>query len=226
MQNLSPSYFFDLTKYQHAAIFSSEKVWEALKHLETYLQTLPLGVIEGKVDSRAYLVDPQLIYIGKGSTVEPGAYIKGPCYIGQNCTVRHGAYIRGNVLTGNGCVIGHDTEVKHTIMLNEAHAAHFAYLGDSILGNKVNLGAGTKFANLKLDQSPIVLNIGEEKIPTGLRKLGAIVGDDSQTGCNSVLNPGTLLGKQVICYPCLNVGGFVPSQSQVKGEAKISISQR
>lgn len=170
-----------------------------------------------------FLVDPHLISIGEGTVLEPGCYIKGPCIIGKNCTVRHGAYIRGDVITGDSCVIGHETEMKNTLMMNYAHAAHFAYLGDSILGNNVNLGAGVKCANLKLDGSDITISYHGNKIPLRLRKLGAICGDSVQLGCNAVTNPGTLIGKGSKCYPCANFGGFIPPYSIVKPNTQISI---
>ena len=157
-----------------------------------------------------------MISIGQGSVIEPGAYIQGPCVIGKNCIVRHGAYIRGNVLTGDDCLIGHDTEVKQAILFNKARPAHFAYIGDSILGNGVNLGAGVKCANFKLDHSSIQLNISGKLVATGMRKLGALIGDGSQIGCNSVTNPGTLIGQEVRCYPCLTLQGFIPSRSLIK----------
>lgn len=214
---LRSSQFFDFSHFSHFQLFEGDPFpWEVLKKLETYLQTLSLGKIEGQVSNQAYLVHPHLISIGPGSIVEPGAYIQGPCWIGSGSTVRHGAYIRGNVLIGQGCVAGHDTEMKNAILLDGAHAAHFAYVGDSILGNKVNLGAGVKCANLKLDGEEVILSFQHQQIKTGLRKLGSMIGDGSQIGCNSVLNPGVLIGKQVKCYPCLNVGGFIPTGSTVK----------
>ena len=147
--------------------------------------------------SRSFLINPELISIGKGTVIEPGAYIKGPCIIGENCTVRHGAYIRGDFIAGNNCVIGHDTEVKNCVMLNDARAGHFAYLGDTVVGNDVNLGAGTKCANLKLDGRPIIVHCEGTRIATGVKKFGAILGDGAQTGCNTVTNPGTLLEKML-----------------------------
>jgi UDP-N-acetylglucosamine diphosphorylase / glucose-1-phosphate thymidylyltransferase / UDP-N-acetylgalactosamine diphosphorylase / glucosamine-1-phosphate N-acetyltransferase / galactosamine-1-phosphate N-acetyltransferase len=223
--SLHLSEFFDLSLFEQAPLFKNiTHPWEVLPLIESYLQELSLGRIEGEVSSRAYLVHPELIYIGEGTVVEPGAYIQGPCWIGKNCVVRHGAYIRGNLITGNKCVIGHDTEVKNAIFLNEAHAAHFAYVGDSILGNGVNLGAGTKCANFKLDKQPINIHYENKRIPTQLRKLGAIIGDRSQIGCNSVTNPGTLIGKEVLCYPCLNMGGYIPSRSIIKSSAGLIVS--
>ncbi len=227
MQDLSPTYFFDLQAYQHASLFQSiNYVWEALTKIDAYLASLTLGQIETTIPEGAFLIDRHLITIGKGTTIEPGAYIKGPCYIGSNCSIRHGAYIRGNVVTGNKCVIGHDTEIKQAILLDNAHAAHFAYVGDTILGNHVNLGAGTKCANLKLDNQQITLCGALGPVKTGLRKFGAILGDNTQIGCNTVTNPGTLMGKDVWCYPSINVGGMIPSHSVVKSEAKLIIKAR
>lgn len=224
MQDFSAAYFFDLSNYSHASLFDLQGyVWKSLGQIEEYLRKLPLGKIEADIQEGCFLIDAHLITIEKGSVVEPGAYIKGPCYIGKNCVVRQGAYIRGNLITGDKCVIGHDTEIKNSILLNNAHAAHFAYVGDSILGNNVNLGAGTKCANLKLDNEKIVLKHEGKAFATGLRKFGAVLGDDSQTGCNSVTNPGTLFGRNVVCYPCVNVGGFVPSNSIVKNDVHVSI---
>jgi len=141
------------------------------------------------------------ISIGKSTLVEPGAFLQSPVIIGNNTEVRQGAYIRGYCLAGSRCVIGHTTEVKHSILLNGAKAGHFAYLGDSILGNEVNLGAGTKLANLRFLPGNIQIKTGEKTLDTGLRKLGAVIGDYSQTGCNSVTNPGTLLGKKTLILP-------------------------
>ena len=170
--------------------------------------------------------DPR-ISIGKGCIVEPGVLIKGPTIIGDMTEVRQGAYIRGNCLIGNRCVVGHSTEAKTTIMLNGAKAGHFAYLGDSILGNDVNLGAGTKLANFKIIKAEIKLRAGGKVYNTGLRKLGAILGDQTETGCNSVTSPGTLLGKKSLVYPCVNVpGGYYPDRSAVAINVKNVLSVR
>lgn len=167
------------------------------------------------------------VYIGKGSVVEPGALVKGPAFIGNNTEVRQGAYIRGNCLIGNGCVVGHTTEVKTSIMLDGAKAGHFAYIGDSILGNNVNLGAGTKLANLKIVDMEIKLRIERTTYKTGLRKLGALLGDHVEMGCNSVSSPGTLLGKGSLVYPNVTVpGGFYPHQTVISVKSKNVISVR
>jgi len=209
MNNLIPQAFFDLSQFDHSSLFLwDEPVWKSLGRIQKYLEEQKLGVIEGVVEDNVYLANPELISIGKGSVVEAGAYIRGPCIIGKNCQVRSGAYIRGYLIAGDNCVIGHSTEVKNSIFLDGAKAGHFAYIGDSILGNRVNLGAGTKCANLRLDRNSIKIFYETKRIDTGLKKMGAILGDGAQTGCNSVTNPGTLMEKESCCLPCENIGGF------------------
>ncbi len=154
----------------------------------------------------AYLFDDKII-IGAGSVIEPGALLKGPTVIGANTEVRQGAYMRGNCLVGNGCVVGHTTEMKGSIMLDNAKAGHFAYIGDSILGKDVNLGAGTKLANLKMIPGNIMITVNRKFHNTKRRKLGAILGDRTETGCNSVTSPGTLMEPRSIVYSGLTVAG-------------------
>ncbi len=225
LAELQVPYFFDLSAYAHPQLFSTNSyVWEALAQLPSYLHAF--SFTESKVDipQGAFLVNKEQIFIGEGTVIEAGAYIKGPCVIGKGCTIRHGAYIRGNFICGDRCVIGHATEIKNSIFLNDVQAAHFAYLGDSILGNQVNLGAGTKCANLRLNHKEIAILIADQCIKTGRRKLGAVIGDRSQTGCQTVTNPGTLLGKNVRCYPSLNVGGFVHSNAIIKSKQRLEIT--
>lgn len=164
----------------------------------------------------AYLFDDRVI-IGPGTVVEPGALIKGPAVIGARTEVRQGAYIRGDCLVGDDCVVGHTTEIKNAILLNGAKAGHFAYLGDSILGGNVNLGAGTKLANLKMTEGSVSIPTREgARVETGLRKIGAILGDNTETGCNSVTSPGTLMGRNGMVYPCVNVpAGWYPEGTVV-----------
>ena len=220
----TPKQFFSLSNYQHSSLFNEDAfVWESLKQIEEYLNTLSLGKISVDIPQGAFLIDSHLISIGEGSSIEPGAYIKGPCYIGRNCSIRQGAYLRGNVITGDGCVIGHASEVKNSIFLDRSHAAHFAYVGDSILGNDVNLGSHTTCANLKLNREVVFVRDSGEKINTGLRKFGAIIGDRTQIGCNCVTNPGALIGSDVQCYPCLNVGGVIPSLAIVKRSSPFGV---
>jgi UDP-N-acetylglucosamine diphosphorylase / glucose-1-phosphate thymidylyltransferase / UDP-N-acetylgalactosamine diphosphorylase / glucosamine-1-phosphate N-acetyltransferase / galactosamine-1-phosphate N-acetyltransferase len=165
------------------------------------------------------------IYIGQGTVLEPGAMIKGPTIIGDNTEVRQGAYIRGNVLVGDKCVVGHTTEMKSAVMLGESKAGHFAYIGDSILG-KVNLGAGTKLANLKIIESKVILTIDGKKYETGLRKFGAILADGVETGCNSVTTPGTILGKNTLLYPNGTARGYYPPDSIIKLKQTQEVEKR
>ena len=215
--------FFDLAEIEHAGLFSAggenAAVWDVLGRLESYLRERLAGQsqrIRGEVAEGAYLVGDD-IEIGEGTVVEPGAYIAGPTVIGRNCEIRHGAYIRGTTLVGDGCVVGHTTEVKSSIFLPGAKAGHFAYIGDSILGRGCNLGAGTKLANFKLTADAVTIVIDGVRVSTGRRKLGAILGDGCQTGCNSVTSPGTLLGKGTFVYPCISVrAGSYPDNSRLR----------
>jgi NDP-sugar pyrophosphorylase family protein len=209
--------FFSLNDYAHASLFEEDGYpWDGLLHLSNYLDTQKLGEIEVEIPNSVHLVNPELITIRKGSIVEPGAYIEGPCIIGPDCTIRFGAYIRGYVVTGKKCVIGHDTEIKNSILLNNVCAAHFNYVGDCILGNNVNLGAGVKCANLRLDHLTVSVFFNGQKIVTQLKKLGAIIGDGAQLGCNAVTNPGTLMGKNSFCYPCLSIGGHIQENAVIR----------
>ena len=184
------------------------------KSLETWLSLAlkQLGVtdrpvIHGHVHPGA-IIEGQ-VYIAEGATVEPTAYIQGPCVIGPGAEVRHGAYIRGNVWVGAKAVVGHTTEVKGSIFFDGAKAGHFAYVGDSLLGREVNLGAGTKLANLKLkgDEVKIKHPSSGALVATGLRKFSSILGDGAQTGCNSVLSPGSLLLPNTAVMPCVHFHG-------------------
>ncbi|MFH1665368.1 MAG: glucose-1-phosphate thymidylyltransferase [Candidatus Omnitrophota bacterium] len=171
-----------------------------------------------------FLMDDR-IEIGRSTVIEPGALIKGPAVIGDKTEVRQGAYIRGNVLVGAGCVVGHTTEMKSSVMLGDSKAGHFAYIGDSILG-KVNLGAGTKLANLKIVSTEVIVKADGKKYETGLRKFGAILGDGVETGCNTVTTPGTLLSKGVLVYPNSTVSGYYRPGGIVKLRQKHELQKK
>lgn len=160
------------------------------------------------------------VQLGKGTVVEPGALIKGPTIIGASTEIRQGAYLRGTCLVGDRCVVGHTTEVKGSIFLNGAKAGHFAYVGDSILGTNVNLGAGTKLANLKIKGNAIRIWTEGGLMDTGRRKLGAIIGDGTEIGCNAVTNPGTILGKKCLVFPLTSVPAGVYKERSVIGGKK------
>lgn len=210
--------FVDLSQVLHGDQFKDPVAFAYLGKalqawLETFLTNLGVGdqpVIEGRVAAGAFVEGR--VFIAKGAKVEPTAYIQGPCYIGPDAEVRHGAYIRGQVYVGRAAVVGHTTEVKGSVFFDEAKAGHFAYVGDSILGRDVNLGAGTKLANLPLNRREIrIIHPTTGKVvTTGLKKFGAILGDKAQTGCNSVLSPGTLLGARAMVWPCVHFRGTLP----------------
>lgn len=161
------------------------------------------------------------IFIGKGTQLEPSAIIKGPTMIGENCDIRQGAYIRGNALIGNHCVVGHTTELKNSILMDHTEAGHFNYIGDSIIGSHVNLGAGSKLANLQFRSAdeklkgyinPVQIPLDSKFLNTEMEKLGAIVGDNAELGCNAIVCPGALIGKDVWVYPGLTVPkGYYPA---------------
>jgi len=161
------------------------------------------------------------IYIGKGTLLEPTAIIKSPAIIGSECEIRQGAYLRGNIIVGDNCILGHTTEIKNSVIMDHTEAGHFAYIGDSVLGCHVNLGAGTKIANLQLRTreekdsnkiNPIKITIDERVIDTGMQKFGAIVGDYAEIGCNTVTCPGALIGKNSWILPNTTVKkGYYPS---------------
>ena len=160
----------------------------------------------------------ETVFIGPGAVIEPGALVKGPSIIGAHTEVRQGAYMRGKCIIGARCVVGHTTEIKTSIMMDGAKAGHFAYIGDSILGRQSNLGAGTKLANLKIREQVIHIMAQDTRIETNLRKFGAIIGDHVETGCNSVTNPGTVLGKNCMVLPLTSVrAGYYEPNSIIRG---------
>ncbi|MEU4690091.1 hypothetical protein [Actinoplanes sp. NPDC023714] len=185
-------------------------VWEILGSLPELVDTL-LGsqrIIKGSV-ARTAVVDDGPVYIAENATIEPGVYVKGPAYIGPGVTIRHGAYVREACVFLDGSLLGHASEAKNALFLPGAKAPHFAYVGDSILGRRVNLGAGTKLSNLPIvggrqpdgRRRSILIPAGGKQVDTGLSKLGAVLGDDVEVGCNAVLNPGVVVGPRSLIYP-------------------------
>jgi len=192
--------FFDLEGQGHADLYQGVKqAWEVLPKIGPYLQK------HLKKGSSARLIGQPVIgenvYLGEGTIVEPGVYIRGPAWIGKNCEIRHGAYIRENVIAGDGCVLGNSCEFKNCILLSGAHVSHFSYVGDSVVGRDVNLGAGVILSNYRLDGQSIRVRVSGQVMETSLRKFGAMVGDRASIGCNAVLNPGSLLSKEAKILP-------------------------
>jgi NDP-sugar pyrophosphorylase family protein len=223
-----PQALFDLSAPPTAAFFADcTYVWEALSHIKRHVARLTAGGrrIEGLVIDGAWLSDAPIV-IEAGAVVEPGAYIIGPAYIGRGAVVRHGAFVREDVILLEGAILGHASEAKNSLFLPNAHAPHFAYVGDSILGHRVNLGAGTKLSNLGIlsEKDPatgkrptIKLTIEDREYDTGLSKFGAILGDDVQTGCNAVLNPGCVVGPRTLIYANASLRkGYHPADAIIK----------
>lgn len=212
---------FDLTQTEHAAIFDGcEFAWAALKKIEPYLakvakQNPPLRFPGASIGER--------VIIGAGTIVEPGAMIKGPAIIGKNCQIRHNAYIRENVIIGDGCVVGNSSELKNALLFNGAQVPHFNYIGDSILGHKAHTGAGVICSNLKSLPGNVTIMVAGAPLDTGLRKFGALIGDGADVGCNSVLNPGSIIGRGAIVYPGVNWRGFLPANNIAKNKAEIEV---
>ena len=192
--------FFDLKGQNHEELFAGVKhAWEVLPRIGEYLKK------NLKNGSKAKLIGAPVIgenvHLGEGTIVEPGVYIRGPAWIGKNCEVRHGAYIRENVIAGDGCVLGNSCEFKNCVLLGGAHVSHFSYVGDSIVGRDVNLGAGVILSNYRLDGQAIKVRVAGTLVETGLRKFGAMVGDKASIGCNAVINPGSLIAKGAKILP-------------------------
>ncbi|MEW5947506.1 MAG: glucose-1-phosphate thymidylyltransferase [bacterium] len=216
-KRLSPERYFDVSGMPLAGLLEGVRyAWEIVPRIREVLAGFDGWRIEGEVARGAHVEGK--VRMGRGSVVEPGAFIQGPAYIGEGAVIRHGAYVRGDVIVGDECVVGHATEVKNSVFLRGAKAAHFAYVGDSVLGAGVNLGAGTKLANFKFRAggSEVVVRIGGRDFPTGLRKLGAILGDGVEFGCNCVAAPGTLVGKNSLVYAGASVSGVIPGNSIIK----------
>ena len=213
---ISVSNLLDLNELDARAIFDDvNHPWEVLTTINAfileYAKSLPDDFEE---------IDDQ-VWVGKGTYIEKSALIKGPAIIGYNCEIRHCAFIRGNVIIGNNVIVGNSTEVKNAILFNRVQVPHFNYVSDSVLGFKAHLGAGVITSNLKSDGTFVKVKLGENIIETGLRKFSAIIGDYAEVGCNTVLNPGTLLGRSSIVYPLCSVRGVIPENSILKNTGEI-----
>ncbi len=215
---LDPDSYFALEGWQHQQLFTGvDRVWQALgDNLKAYLAAWPDWQVETNLHPGVHLLGEQ-ISIAPGCSIEPGVVIIGPAIIGSEAKIRTGAYLREHVIVGAGAVVGAHSEVKGSILLPQAKAPHQNYVGDSILGRDVNLGAGTICSNVKNVGREISLPAAGEQLPTGLRKLGAILGDGCKTGCNTVLNPGVIMGPGSITYPNATLrSGVYPPHTLVK----------
>jgi NDP-sugar pyrophosphorylase family protein len=213
-----PSDLFDLAQTEHSALFDQcIYAWEALKKIKEYIQTNLRAELRNKCVGSAWIGTE--VFIGEGTVVEDGAMIKGPALIGRNCQIRHNAYIREDVVVGDNCVIGNSCELKNALVFNDCQVPHFNYVGDSVLGHKAHLGAGVVLSNFKAFKGNITVEIDGKPFDTGLRKFGALLGDGADIGCNAVLNPGSIIGRGSIIYPCTNWRGILPANMIVKNRA-------
>ena len=192
-----------------------EYPWQALKGIKALILELGSGLGE------EYTEISPTVWVHKTATVAPTAFVGGPCIIGANTEIRHCAYIRENALVGENCVVGNSVELKNVILFDNVQVPHFNYVGDSILGYKSHMGAGAVTSNVKSDQTLVTVKNGEERIETGLKKFGAMLGDHVEVGCNSVLNPGTVVGKHSNIYPTSCVRGTVPEGCIWKNDGRI-----
>src|SRR6266853_663883 len=182
---LSPGDYLDLNHTEHRMLFENAvNVWDALKQITSYLQFRLKPAIQGRSIGKPFISGA--VFVGKGTVIEQGAMIKGPAWIGEGCEIRNGCYIRENVIVGSGVVLGNSTELKNSIVFDEAQVPHFNYVGDSIIGHRVHLGAGVILSNVKLDRGEVTIPTDAGLVPTGLKKFGAVIGDRAEVGCNSV----------------------------------------
>lgn len=190
--------------------------WEVLPEIKDFI--LKLGKT---MDPEEYEYKEGDIWIAKSAKIAPTACINGPAIIGKDTEVRHCAFIRGNAIVGEGCVVGNSTELKNVVLFNCVQVPHYNYVGDAVLGYKSHMGAGSICSNVKSDKQLVVVKDGEEKIETGLKKFGAMLGDHVEVGCGSVLNPGTVIGRNSNIYPLSSVRGCVPSDSIYKNKNEV-----
>ena len=190
--------------------------WEVLPKISSFILELGATLSEDEYEKRG-----ENVWVAKSAKVAPTAFINRPAIIGKDAEVRHCAFIRGNAIVGEGAVVGNSTELKNVILFNKVQVPHYNYVGDSVLGYKSHMGAGSITSNVKSDKKLVVVKAGEEKIETGMKKFGAMLGDEVEVGCGSVLNPGTVVGNHSNIYPLSSVRGFVPANSIYKKQGEV-----
>lgn len=209
---------YDLTKTAAAPLLEKFSYpWEALSSIGDFIIELGKTLSPEEYDMRG-----EDIWISKSAVIYPNNYISGPCIIGPGTEVRPGAFIRGKALVGANCVVGNSTELKNVIIFDNVQVPHYNYVGDSILGFKSHMGAGSITSNVKQDKSHVIVRTSDEKIDTGMKKFGAMLGDNVEIGCNSVLNPGTVIGRGSRVYPLSMVRGYVPAGTIYKKQGELA----
>lgn len=217
MENLNISNLFGDIDEMFLPLFEGAKYpFEILGNIGDFIKklgpTLDKDIYENKGEN---------IWIAKSAKVAESASITGPCIIGEGTEVRHCAFIRGNALVGKNCVVGNSTELKNVVLIGKVQVPHYNYVGDSVLGYGSHMGAGSITSNVKSDKTLVTVKVGDKRIETGLKKFGAILGDFVEVGCGSVLNPGTIIGKNSNIYPLSSVRGFVPASSIYKNAGEV-----
>lgn len=209
--------YSDLSKTLAKELLKSKTYpWEVLPCISQFIVELGNTLSEEEYEKKG-----ENVWIAKSAKVAPTAYINGPAIIGKNAEVRHCAFIRGNVLVGEGAVVGNSTELKNVILFDKVQVPHYNYVGDSILGYKSHMGAGSITSNVKSDKKLVVVKGKEVRLETGLKKFGAMLGDEVEVGCGSVLNPGTVVGSHTNIYPLSSVRGVIPSHSIYKNQNEV-----
>lgn len=212
MEEMKIKNMYDLTQTIASELFEGKEYpWEVLGEIGDFIKK-----IGPTLDPEEYELKGEDIWIAKSAKVWPTVSITGPCIIGKDAEVRQCAFIRGKAIVGEGAVVGNSTELKNVVLFNKVQVPHYNYVGDSVLGYKSHMGAGAVTSNVKQDKKNVTINYRGEKVETGLRKFGAMLGDNVEVGCNSVLNPGTVVGRFSNVYPLSCVRGFVPAQSIYK----------
>ena len=217
MEQCKVTNLYDLKETIAAELLESvEYPWEALKGISDFIRK-----IGPTLDTDIYEQKGEDIWVAKSAKVAPTAYLNGPLIIDEDAEIRHCAFIRGSAIVGKGSVVGNSTELKNVIIFNSVQVPHYNYVGDSILGHKSHMGAGSITSNVKSDKTLVVVKDKDEEIKTGLKKFGAMLGDHVEVGCNSVLNPGTVIGRYSNIYPLSMVRGVVPANSIYKNKNEV-----
>lgn len=217
MEHLQIKNLFDLNETIAAEVFDGLTYpWEVLPKIGAFIVALGNTLPEDKYEKRG-----ENVWVAKSANVYPTAYINGPCIIDEDAEVRHCAFIRGNAIVGKGAVVGNSTELKNVILFNKVQVPHYNYVGDSVLGFKSHMGAGSITSNVKSDKTLVTVKSPYGNIETGLKKMGAMLGDNVEVGCNSVLNPGTVIGRNANVYPTSMVRGYVNENSIYKKQGEI-----
>ena len=221
MKDFTISNMLDLNETIAAELFEGKTYpWEVLPEIGDFI--IKLGKT---LDPSEYEEKGENVWIARSATVAPTASITGPAIIGRDAEVRHCAFIRGKAIVGEGAVVGNSTELKNVILFNKVQVPHYNYVGDSILGYKSHMGAGAVTSNVKSDKSLVKVKVGEKTIETGLKKFGAMLGDEVEVGCGSVLNPGSVIGSHTNIYPLSMVRGVIPAGSIYKKQGEIVAKQ-